>query len=185
MNTHTNEINSDSSERKYVHLSNGLIQNFEIRYTFRIWIRPGRCGFILWECCTCPLFGGGLQLRFAIFLYVNECGIILKFGATVSCALTRETRHKPIAWRTHLLDCMKCSTLDGDPFTRWSHSREIKALYGRIIVYLSQEQLGYLTKYIIHWNRDLKTFKLIAWACQYTTTLKTDVEPLVCVNTSI
>ena len=36
MNTCANEINSDSSERKYVHLSNGLIQSFEICYTFRV-----------------------------------------------------------------------------------------------------------------------------------------------------
>ena len=36
MNTRTNEINSDSSDRKYVHLSNGLIQSFEIRHTFRV-----------------------------------------------------------------------------------------------------------------------------------------------------
>ena len=27
---------SDSSEHKYVHLSNGLIQSFEIRYMFRV-----------------------------------------------------------------------------------------------------------------------------------------------------
>ena len=33
MNTRTNEINSDSSERKYIHLNNSLIQSFEIRYT--------------------------------------------------------------------------------------------------------------------------------------------------------
>ena len=36
MNMRTNEINSDSGERKYVHLSNGLIQSFEIHYTFRV-----------------------------------------------------------------------------------------------------------------------------------------------------
>ena len=36
MNTRTNEINSDSSERKYVHLSNSLIQSFEICYTFTV-----------------------------------------------------------------------------------------------------------------------------------------------------
>ena len=66
MNTRTNEINSDSSERKYVHLSNGLIQSFEIRYTFRVGIRSDHYEFILWECHTCPLLGGGLQLRFAI-----------------------------------------------------------------------------------------------------------------------
>ena len=34
MNTCTNEINSDSSEQRYVYSSNGLIQSFEIRYTF-------------------------------------------------------------------------------------------------------------------------------------------------------
>ena len=36
MNTRTNEINSDSGERRYVHLSNGLIQSFEICYTSRV-----------------------------------------------------------------------------------------------------------------------------------------------------
>ena len=36
VNTRTNEINSDSSERKYIHLSDGLIQSFEIHYTFRV-----------------------------------------------------------------------------------------------------------------------------------------------------
>ena len=89
------------------------------------------------------------------FLCLKECVVILKFGSTVSCRLTRETkltRHKPIAWRTLLLDCMKCSTLNGDPFTWWSLSNEHEVLYGRIVVCLSQEQLGYLTKYIIHWN---------------------------------
>ena len=153
----TDEINNDNSEQKYIHLSNGLIQSFEIRYTFRVWIRSGRCDFILWECHTCPLFSGGLQFCFAI---LKECVVILKFGSIVSCGLTREkrlTRHKPIASRTCLLDCMKCSNLDGDPFTRWSHSSENKVLYGRIVVCLSQEQLGYLTKFIIHWNRNLQT----------------------------
>ena len=38
MNMHTNEINSGSSEQKYVYLSKSLIQSFEIRYTFRVWI---------------------------------------------------------------------------------------------------------------------------------------------------
>ena len=144
MNTCTNEINSDGSERKYIHLSNGFIQSFIIHYTFRVWIRSGRCGFILWEYHTCPLFGGGLQLSFAIFLHLKECVVIFisKFGSTVSCGLTRETRltmHKPTAWCTHLLDCMKCITLDGDPFSRWSLSTENEVLYGRIVVYLSQE----------------------------------------------
>ena len=105
MNTYTNEINSDSSEQKYVHLSNGLTQSFEICYTVRAWIRSGHRGFILWVRNTCLLFGGGLQLCFAIFLYLKECVVILKFGSTVPYGLTREkriTRHKPIAWHTCL-----------------------------------------------------------------------------------
>ena len=40
--------------------------------------------------------------------------------------------------------------LDSDPFTRWSLSDENEVFYGRIVVCLSQEQLGYSTKYIIH-----------------------------------
>ena len=39
MNMCTNEINSDSSEQKYVDLSNELIQSIEIRHTFRVWVR--------------------------------------------------------------------------------------------------------------------------------------------------
>ena len=70
-----------------------------------------------------------------------------------------------------LLDCMKYSTLDSDPFTWWSLSGDNEVLYERIVVCLSQEQLCYSTKYVIHWNWDIKTFKLIVWACQYTTTL--------------
>ena len=34
MNVSINEINSDSSERKYIHLSNSLIQSYEIHYLF-------------------------------------------------------------------------------------------------------------------------------------------------------
>ena len=62
------------------------------------------------------------------FLYLNDCVVILKFGSIVSCGLTRETRptrHKPIAWRTCLLDYMKYFILTSDPFTWWSHSNEI------------------------------------------------------------
>ena len=67
---------------------------------------------------------------------------------------------------------MKCFTLNGDPFTRWSFSGESEVLYGIRVICLSQEQLGYSTKYIIHWNWDIKTFQLIMWACQYTATFK-------------
>ena len=87
------------------------------------------------------------------FLGFKRCVIILKFGSTVSWGLTRETRlakYKPIAWCMRLLDCVKCSTIDSDPFTQWSLSSEKKVLHGRIVVCLWQEQLGYLTNYIIH-----------------------------------
>lgn len=36
INIRTNKINSDSSERKYIHLSNGLIQGYGICYTFTV-----------------------------------------------------------------------------------------------------------------------------------------------------
>ena len=36
INTRTNKINSDSSEGKYVHLNNGLIQGYGICYTFTV-----------------------------------------------------------------------------------------------------------------------------------------------------
>ena len=62
-------------------------------------------------------------------------------------------------------------TLNGNPFTWWSLSSENEMLYGRIVVYLSQEQLGYSTKYMISWNWDIKSSSLITWACQYTATL--------------
>ena len=49
MNTRSNEINSDSSERKYVRLSNGLIQCFEIRYTFSLYLKQLVChNFEIW-----------------------------------------------------------------------------------------------------------------------------------------
>ena len=93
-------------------------------------------------------------------LYLTKCVIISKLGSIMSCGLTRETRltrHKPTPWCTRLLYCMKRFTFDGDPFTRWSHNGENEVHYERMVVFLSQEQLGYLTKYIIYWNRDLKT----------------------------
>ena len=128
MNTCINDINSDSSERKYVHLCSGLIQSFEICYTFFKYE---------YAQVTVDLFCKNVTLVYCLvvvcnyvllfFLCLKECVIILKFGSTVSCGLTRETRlsnYKPIAWRMHLLDCMKCSTLDGDPFIRWALSGE-------------------------------------------------------------
>ena len=46
------------------------------------------------ECQTCPLFGGGLQLRFAIFLYLKECVVILKSGSSVMRLDKRDKAYK-------------------------------------------------------------------------------------------
>ena len=96
----------------------------------------------------------------ALFLCLEECVAISKFGSTVLCGSTRKTRvakYKPIAWHTGLLDYIKWSTLDSNPFIQWSLSDDNEVLHGRIVVCLSQEQLGYSTKYIFHWNWDIKT----------------------------
>ena len=109
----------------------------------------------------------------------------MKFGSTVSCSLTRETRltkHKPTAQHTRLLDCMKCATLNGDSFTHWSLSTVTKVLCGRVVVCLSQEHLGYLLDKaynLLKWK--FKTSQVIAWACQYTTTLITIAPVCSCV----
>ena len=69
---------------------------------------------------------------------LKECVVISKFGSTVSCGLTRETRlakYKPIFWRTHLLDSVDCmnvpTSMVTGPFTRWSLSGENEVLHGR------------------------------------------------------
>ena len=100
MNMCTNEMNSDSGERKYIHLSNGLILSFKICYTFGVWIPSGFCGFFLWDVTPvhCSVVFCNYILPF--FLYLKERVIILKFGSTVSCGLTREsrlTKLKPMA----------------------------------------------------------------------------------------
>ena len=100
MNTRTNQIDSDSSERKYVHLSNvcyralKFVTRLEYEYTqlavdlFCENVTLVHC--LVLVCNNVSLF----------FLYLKECVVILKFGSTVSCGLTTETRltrHKPIA----------------------------------------------------------------------------------------
>ena len=92
-----------------------------------------------------------------LVLYLKECVIISKFGPTVLCGLTRETRltrHKPIPWCMGSLNCMNCSTLNSDPFIQWFLGGENEMLYDRIIVCLSQEQLVESTMYIINWFRN-------------------------------
>ena len=67
MNTRMNEINSDSSERKCVHLSDGLMQSSEICYTFRSWIGSVSvdlfCALVYFSVVDCT------ESRFAIILY--------------------------------------------------------------------------------------------------------------------
>ena len=52
---------------------------------------------------------------------------------------------------TRLLNCIKCTVLNGSPFTWWSFSSKNKVLYGRMVVHLPCEQLGYVIKLKIHW----------------------------------
>ena len=93
----------------------------------------------------------GLQLRFTIFLYVKECVIISNFGSSVMWLVKRDKAYKTQAHcLTYMLTGLhEYSTLNDDPFTRWTPSSKNEVLCGRIVVYLSQKQLGYLTKYII------------------------------------
>ena len=115
-----------------------MIQSIEIHYSFSmntlrlLW-------FILWEYHTCLLFGGGLQLRFAFFLYlIKECVVILKFGSTVSCNLKRD---KPYKAQAHCLmyaftGLHEMYCLQWWPFhlmvpKRW---KQFKVLYGTIVI---------------------------------------------------
>ena len=153
MNMCMNEINSNSSQQKYVlpfkqrfdpELENSLhLQSMNmLRSLWIYFVRTSRLS-IVWQ---------WLAITFHHFLYLKECVIILNLDP-VSYSLTRETRHtkhKPTAQRTCSLDCMKCTTLDGNPFTQWSLSGQNEGLHGRIVACISQKQLGYLTKLIIH-----------------------------------
>ena len=67
------------------------------------------------------------------------------------------------------------------PFTPWSLSDENKVLYEWMIVCLSQEQLDYLTKLIIHTK--IKMLKLLNYQfdCYYTATFNnTSASTLYC-----
>ena len=94
--TRTNEINSDSSERKCVHLSDGLMQSSEISYTFRVWIRSV-CGFILYTCLLC---GGGLHW---ITFRHKGCVITPEIGSNVVQFVKRD---KGYSAQSHCLTYM-------------------------------------------------------------------------------
>ena len=65
-----NKINSDNSEQKYVHLSNGLIQSYEIvtclKYEY-VQVTEDLL-FMKISHFTGPLFGDGMHSCFANFL---------------------------------------------------------------------------------------------------------------------
>ena len=108
MNTRTNKINSDSSERKYV-----MVWYRALKFVTRLKYEYARIAVDLF-CENVTL----VHCSPVVCNYVSTRN--LDSQCRRSCGLTRETRHKPIAWHTHLLDCMICSILDGDLFTRWS-----------------------------------------------------------------
>ena len=149
-----------SSDSKYL-LSNGLIQLWNSLHALNMNILRSLWIYFV-GMSHLPIVWCWFAITYVspFFLCLKECIVNWKFGSIVSCGLTRETRltkYRPIAYRTCLLDWMKCSTLDGDSFTWWHLSGENEVLHGRIVVCLSQEQLGYSIKYIIHWNWDIKT----------------------------
>ena len=118
----TIEMNSDSSEQKYIHLSNCWYWHTALKFVTCLEYGYAQVTVDLFcenvTLAHCSVLVCNYVLQF--FLYPKECVIISKFGSTVSCGLIRETKltkYKPIAWRMHLLNCKKCSTLDGDPFT--------------------------------------------------------------------
>ena len=95
----TKETNSDSNKQKYVHLYNGLIQSYEIRYVFRM---------CMYECLqvTVDSFCENIILVHCLvvvcnhnslfFLCLREYVVISEFGSTVSCGLTRDRDYKAI-----------------------------------------------------------------------------------------
>ena len=101
-NEYTNEINSDSSQQKYIHLCKQWFDTEFLKFVIRLEYEYAQV--------TVDLFCENVTLVHCsvvvcnyvspFFLYLKECVIISKFGSTVSCGLTRETkltRHKPIA----------------------------------------------------------------------------------------
>ena len=86
-----------SSEWKYVNLSNGLIQSFEICYTFRVSICSGHCG----ENVT-PVHCSAVVCNYILpyFLYLKQCVVISKFGSTVLSGLKKR---QGLQWTSHCL----------------------------------------------------------------------------------
>ena len=101
MNMRMNKINDDSSEQKYIHLSNDLIKSREIHYTFKIWIYSHCCGFILWESHTCSLFSGGLQSLLAVFL--ESWRLCCVFGIWIHNVVQLDKTDKAYKAQSHCL----------------------------------------------------------------------------------
>ena len=140
-----------SSEQKYVHLSNGLIHIHEIHYTFKVW---NHRGFIHWECHTCPLFiWWWFAIMFHHFSKQSQCCI---FGIWIHSVMQLDNRERAYKALSHCLTYTFTGLHEMYHPRQWpfhsviSYSGENKVLYRKIFVCLSQEQLGYSTKLIIH-----------------------------------
>ena len=80
-----NKTNSDSSERKYVHLSN---KSFEICLCLHYGYTQVPVDLFCETLVHCLVT---VCIHVLPFLYLKKCGVILEFESTVSCNLSRET----------------------------------------------------------------------------------------------
>ena len=96
---YTNEINSDSSQQKYVHLCKQRFDTDFLKFVIRLEYEYAQVTVDL--CCEIIAFlhCSVMVCNYASpFSYLKECVVILKFGSTVLCGLTRETgltKHNP------------------------------------------------------------------------------------------
>ena len=139
-----------------------MIQSFEIRYTFRVWICYGCCGFILWECPTCPLFSGSLRLCFTTFLVSYR--VCRHFKIWIHSVVWLRKRDKSYKAQAHCLTYMFTGL--HEMYYPWRLPFDLmipywwqrSAVWENSCLYITRaEQLGYLTVLIIHWNWCVKT----------------------------
>ena len=156
----TNKINSNSSEQKYVYLSNGLIQNLEICYTFTVWIHTAQVTIdIFVRMSHLSIIQWWFSIMFCPFSCILKSASYFQNLDPQRCAAWQE--NKDYKTQCHCLmytfiGLHKVYHPQQYSFTWWSLSGKNEVLYGRIVVCLSKEQLGYLTKPIIYWTWDIK-----------------------------
>ena len=148
MNMCIDKINSDSSEQKYVHLSNGLIQNFEICYTFRVGKCSGYCGFVCENVTVhCSVVVCNYVLPY--FLCLKECVEIYKVW--IHSVVRLDKRDKAYKAQAHCLTYMFTGLHEVYypqwlPFHLMGPLTEKKVLFGRTVVCLSHP----------HFNTDIE-----------------------------